>query len=203
MSAASREGPLVLRFRLVAIFAPVLLLLSACGVNSIPTAEEAAKARWADVQTELQRRNDLIGNLVETVKGFARQEREVLTEVTEARASATRVTVTGDQLTDPAAMARLAEAQGRINVSLQRLQEAYPELTSQRNFESLQVDLSGTENRIGRARERYNQAVQQYNTTIRTFPAVIGARVIYGSKPMVPFEATPESQQAPKVDFSK
>jgi LemA protein len=193
----------VLRFRLVAIFAPVLLLLSACGVNSIPTAEEAAKARWADVQTELQRRSDLIGNLVETVKGFARQEREVLTEVTEARASANQIQVTADQLTDPAAMARLAEAQNRINVSLQRLQEAYPELTSQRNFESLQVQLEGTENRIGRARERYNAAVQEYNTTIRTFPAVIGARIIYGSKPMVPFEATPESQQAPKVDFSK
>jgi LemA protein len=193
----------VLRLRILALFAPVLLLLTACGVNSIPTAEENAKARWADVQTELQRRNDLIGNLVETVKGFARQEREVLTQVTEARANANRVTVTGDQLTDPQAMARLAEAQGRINVSLQRLQEAYPELTSQRNFESLQVDLSGTENRIGRARERYNAAVQEYNTTIRTFPAVIGARVIYGSKPMVPFEATPESQQAPKVDFSK
>lgn len=193
----------MLRLRFVALFAPMLLLLTACGVNSIPTAEENAKARWADVQTELQRRNDLIGNLVETVKGFARQEREVLTQVTEARANANRVTVTGDQLTDPAAMARLAEAQGRINVSLQRLQEAYPELTSQRNFESLQVDLSGTENRIGRARERYNQAVQEYNTTIRTFPAVIGARVIYGSKPMVPFEATPDSQQAPKVDFSK
>ncbi|HZG47761.1 MAG TPA: LemA family protein [Allosphingosinicella sp.] len=193
----------MLRLRILALFAPVLLLLTACGVNSIPTAEENAKARWADVQTELQRRNDLIGNLVETVKGFARQEREVLTQVTEARANANRVTVTGDQLTDPQAMARLAEAQGRINVSLQRLQEAYPELTSQRNFESLQVDLSGTENRIGRARERYNAAVQEYNTTIRTFPAVIGARVIYGSKPMVPFEATPESQQAPKVDFSK
>ena len=193
----------MLRLRFLALFAPFLLLLTACGVNSIPTSEENAKARWADVQTELQRRNDLIGNLVETVKGFARQEREVLTQVTEARANANRVTVTGDQLTDPQAMARLAEAQGRINVSLQRLQEAYPELTSQRNFESLQVDLSGTENRIGRARERYNAAVQEYNTTIRTFPAVIGARVIYGSKPMVPFEATPESQQAPKVDFSK
>ncbi len=193
----------MLRLRLVAMFAPVLLLLSACGVNSIPTAEEAAKARWADVQTELQRRNDLIGNLVETVKGFARQEREVLIQVTEARANATRVTVTGDQLTDPAAMARLAEAQGRINISLQRLQEAYPELTSQRNFETLTKELEGTENRIGRARQRYNEAVQTYNTTIRTFPAVIGARVIYGSKPMVPFEGTTEAQQAPKVDFSK
>ena len=193
----------MLRVRMIAVFAPFLLLLTACGVNSIPTAEEAAKARWADVQTELQRRSDLIGNLVETVKGFARQEREVLTEVTEARASANQIQVTADQLTDPAAMARLSEAQNRINVSLQRLQEAYPELTSQRNFESLQVQLEGTENRIGRARERYNAAVQEYNTTIRTFPAVIGARVIYGSKPMVPFEATPESQQAPKVDFSK
>jgi LemA protein len=193
----------VLRLRLIAVFAPFLLLLSACGVNSIPTAEENAKARWADVQTELQRRNDLIGNLVETVKGFARQEREVLAQVTEARASANQIQVTGDQLTDPEAMSRLAEAQGRINVSLQRLQEAYPELTSQRNFESLQVDLSGTENRISRARERYNQAVQEYNTTIRTFPAVIGARIIYGSKPMVPFEASPDAQQPTKVDFSK
>ena len=189
--------------RLVIFFAPALLMLSACGVNSIPTAEEAAKGAWANVQTELQRRNDLIGNLVETVKGFARQEREVLTEVTEARASATQVTVTGDQLTDPAAMARLAEAQGRINISLERLREAYPELTSQRNFESLQVDISGTENRIGRARERYNAAVQEYNTTIRTFPAVIGARVIYGSQPMVPFEAAPQAQQAPQVNFSR
>ncbi len=191
------------RHRLLAVFAPVLLMLTACGVNSIPTAEESAKARWADVQTELQRRNDLIGNLVETVKGFARQEREVLTEVTEARAGANQVQVTGEQLTDPAAMARLAEAQGRINISLQRLQEAYPELTSQRNFESLQVDISGTENRIGRARERYNEAVREYNTTIRTFPAVIGARVIYGSKPLVPFEASPESQRAPEVNFSR
>lgn len=191
------------RHILLAMFAPILLLLTACGVNSIPTAEENAKARWADVQTELQRRNDLIGNLVETVRGFAKQERDVLREVTEARAGATRVTVTQDQLTDPQAMARLAEAQGRLNISLQRLQEAYPELTSQRNFEALQVQLEGTENRIGRARERYNAAVQEYNTTIRTFPAVVGARIIYGSQPMVPFEASPDAQQAPKVDFTK
>ena len=191
------------RVRLIALFAPVLLMLTACGINSIPTAEEEAKARWADVQTELQRRNDLIGNLVETVRGFARQEREVLTQVTEARANANRVTVTQDQLTDPEAMARLAEAQNRINVTLQRLQEAYPELTSQQNFQTLMVQLEGTENRIGRARERYNQAVQDYNTTIRTFPAVIGARIIYGSQPMAPFEAPPEAQQAPQVNFSR
>jgi LemA protein len=193
----------VSRNRLLAIFAPVLLMLTACGVNSIPTAEEEAKARWGDVSVELQRRNDLIGNLVETVKGFARQESDVLREVTQARANATQINVTGDQLTDPEAMARLAEAQSRINVSLQRLQEAYPELTSQRNFEALQVQLEGTENRIGRARERYNAAVQSYNTTIRTFPAVIGARIIYGSKPMAPFEAPPEAQRAPQVNFSR
>ena len=191
------------RHRLLAIFAPVLLLLTACGVNSIPTAEEEAKARWADVSVELQRRNDLIGNLVETVRGFARQESDVLREVTQARASASQISVTQDQLTDPAAMARLAEAQNRINISLQRLQEAYPELTSQRNFEALQVQLEGTENRIGRARERYNAAVQNYNTTIRTFPAVIGARIIYGSQPMAPFEAPPEAQRAPQVNFSR
>jgi LemA protein len=193
----------VARHRLLAIFAPVLLLLTACGVNSIPTAEEEAKARWADVSVELQRRNDLIGNLVETVRGFARQESDVLREVTQARASASQISVTQDQLTDPAAMARLAEAQNRINISLQRLQEAYPELTSQRNFEALQVQLEGTENRIGRARERYNAAVQNYNTTIRTFPAVIGARIIYGSQPMAPFEAPPEAQRAPQVNFSR
>jgi LemA protein len=191
------------RTRFLVMFAPALLMLSACGINSIPTAEEAAKAQWANVQTELQRRNDLIGNLVETVRGFARQEREVLTQVTEARANAQRVQVTQDMLTDEGAMARLAEAQNRINISLQRLQEAYPELTSQANFQTLMVQLEGTENRIGRARERYNAAVQEYNTTIRTFPSVIGARIIYGSQPMTPFEAAPGSEVAPQVNFSR
>lgn len=190
------------RARLLA-FAPLLLMLSACGINSIPTAEEAAKGAWGNVQTELQRRNDLIGNLVETVRGFATQEREVLTQVTEARANAQRVQVTQDMLTDEGAMQRLAEAQNRINISLQRLQEAYPELTSQANFQTLMVQLEGTENRIGRARERYNAAVQEYNTTIRTFPSVIGARIIYGSQPMTPFEAAPGSEVAPQVNFSR
>ena len=189
--------------RFVIFFAPALLMLSACGVNSIPTAEEAAKGAWANVQTELQRRSDLIGNLVETVRGFATQEREVLTQVTEARANAQRVQVTQDMLTDEGAMARLAEAQNRINISLQRLQEAYPELTSQANFQTLMVQLEGTENRIGRARERYNEAVQSYNTTIRTFPDAIGAKVFYGAKPKVPFEAvTPNAEVAPQVNFN-
>jgi LemA protein len=175
--------------------------LASCGVNSVPTAEEAAKARWADVQTELQRRSDLIPNLVATVKAAATQERTVLREVTEARASANQIKLTGDQLTDPQAMARLAEAQSRLTISLQRLQEAYPELQSNEGYRTLQDQLEGTENRIGRRREQYNEAVQAYNTRIRTFPDVIGAKVFYGAEPMVPFEATAEAQTAPKVNF--
>lgn len=189
---------------LTAIVMPVLLFLTACGVNSIPTAEENAKAKWADVQSQYQRRADLVPNLVATVQGYANQERNVLTAVTEARASATRVTVSPDQLTDPAAMQRFAEAQGRLSaaiIPMQRLQENYPELRSNENFMALQSQLEGTENRIAVARRDYNQAVQDYNTTIRTFPAVIGARVIYGSQPMQPFQAEEGAQHAPTVNF--
>jgi LemA protein len=189
---------------LTAIVMPVLLFLAACGVNSIPTAEENAKAKWADVQSQYQRRADLIPNLVATVQGYANQERNVLTAVTEARANATRITVSPEQLTDPAAMQRFAEAQGRLSaaiIPLQRLQENYPELRSNQNFLSLQSQLEGTENRIAVARRDYNGAVQEYNTTIRTFPAVIGARVIYGSQPMQPFQAEEGAQRAPTVNF--
>jgi LemA protein len=189
------------RTRLYALLAPLLLLVAACGINSVPAAEEEAKARWADVQNDYQRRADLIPNLVATVRAAAAQERNVLREVTEARASASRITVTGEQLTDPAAMARFAEAQGRLTISLQRLQEAYPELRTNENFLTLQSQIEGTENRVSRSRERYNQAVQNYNTTIRTFPSVIGARVVHGAQPMVPFQAEPQSQPAPRVDF--
>jgi LemA protein len=188
----------------LALMMPVLLFLTACGVNSIPTAEENAKAKWADVQSQYQRRADLVPNLVATVQGYANQERNVLTAVTEARANATRVTVSPEQLTDPAAMQRFAEAQGRLSqaiIPLQRLQEAYPELHSNENFMALQSQLEGTENRIAVARRDYNQAVQDYNTTIRTFPAVIGARVIYGSQPMQPYQAEEGAQHAPTVNF--
>jgi LemA protein len=188
----------------LAVLMPVILFLAACGVNSIPTAEENAKAKWADVQSQYQRRADLIPNLVATVQGYAAQERNVLTAVTEARASATRVTVSPEQLTDPAAMQRFAEAQGRLSaaiIPLQRLQENYPELRSNENFMALQSQLEGTENRINVARRDYNAAVQAYNTTIRTFPAVIGARVIYGSQPMTPFQAEEGAQHAPTVSF--
>jgi LemA protein len=182
-----------------AVLAALVVTLSACGINSIPTAEENAKAKWADVQNQYQRRADLIPNLVATVRAAANQERSVLREVTEARASATRITVSPDQLTDPAAMQRYAEAQTRLTLSLQRLQEAYPELRSNENFLTLQSQLEGTENRIAVARRDYNAAVQAYNTRIRTFPDVIGAKIIYGAQPMQPFQADEAAQRAPSV----
>ncbi|HET9427479.1 MAG TPA: LemA family protein [Allosphingosinicella sp.] len=193
------------RTRLIAVLAPVLLFLSACGVNSIPTAEENAKAKWADVQAAYQRRANLIPNLVATVRGAAASEERILTGVTQARADATRITVSPDQLTDPAAMARYQEAQSRLSaaiIPLQRLQEAYPNLQSQQNFATLMSQLEGTENRINITIRDYNEAVRAYNTEIRTFPSVIGAKIIYGSDPMVPFEATaPNADVAPTVDF--
>jgi LemA protein len=192
---------------MTALLAPVAIVsLSGCGVNSIPTAEEEAKARWADVQNQYQRRADLIPNLVASVQGAAAQERNVLREVTEARAGATQVTLTPEQLRDPEAMRRFTEAQGRLTsaiIPLQRLQEAYPDLKTNQNFLALQSQLEGTENRITIARTDYNQAVQSYNTRIRTFPDIIGAKVFYGAKPMVPFEAvTPNAETAPTVNFN-
>jgi LemA protein len=186
--------------------APVAAMsLAGCGINSIPTAEEEAKARWADVQNQYQRRADLIPNLVASVQGAAAQERNVLREVTEARANATRIQLSPEQLRDPEAMRAFSEAQGRLTtaiIPLQRLQEAYPQLQTNQNFLALQSQLEGTENRITIARTDYNRAVQGYNTRIRTFPDVIGAKVFYGAEPMVPFEATTQNaEQAPKVDF--
>jgi LemA protein len=183
--------------------APVAAVsLAGCGVNSIPTAEEAAKAKWADVEAAFQRRANLIPNLVATVKGAAASEERILVGVTEARADATKVTVSGDQLTDPAAMARYADAQNRVTLSLQRLQEAYPQLQSQQNFATLMSQLEGTENRINIAIGDYNGAVQAYNTRIRTFPDAIGAKVFYGSKPMATYKAaTPNAEVAPDVSF--
>ncbi len=187
--------------------APVALALSvsACGVNTIPTYEEEAKARWGDVQVQYQRRADLIPNLVETVRGFANQEREVLTQVTQARASATQVQVSPEQLSDPAAVQQFQQAQGALTGALGRLLvtvEKYPELRSQQNFLALQSQLEGTENRIAVAIRDYNEAVRQYNTEIRTFPGVIGAKAIYGAKPLQPYQAvTPGAERAPTVKF--
>ncbi|WP_338466627.1 LemA family protein [Novosphingobium sp. ZN18A2] len=179
--------------------------LAGCGINSIPTADEEAKAKWADVQNQYQRRADLIPNLVATVKGYATHEEKTLSEVTQARARATGVTLTADDLTDPAKMAAFQQAQGQLSQGLGRLMvavEAYPDLKANQNFLALQSQLEGTENRISVARRDYNEAVRQYNTLIRTFPAIIGAKVIYGAKPMVPFQATtPGAEQAPTVSF--
>ena len=176
--------------------------LAGCGINSVPTAEENAKAKWADVQNQYQRRADLIPNLVSTVKAAGAQEKDILTEVTQARASATQVNVSGDDLSDPNKMAAYQRAQAGVTLSLQRLQEAYPELKSQANYTTLMSQLEGTENRITIARNDYNGAVQAYNTRIRTFPDAVGAKIFYGAKPMVPFQATtPGAETAPKVDF--
>ncbi|HYE27698.1 MAG TPA: LemA family protein [Allosphingosinicella sp.] len=191
---------------MTALLVPVAAVsLSGCGVNSIPTAEENAKAKWADVQAAYQRRVNLIPNLVATVKGAAASEERILVGVTEARANATRITVSPDQLSDPAAMQRYADAQNRLSaaiIPLQRLQEAYPQLQSQGNFRTLMDQLEGTENRINIAIRDYNAAVQAYNTEIRTFPSVIGAKVIYGAEPMATYQATsPNAEVAPEVNF--
>jgi len=195
------------RLRLApALLAPVAALaLGGCGINSVPTAEENAKARWADVQNEYQRRADLIPNLVNTVKGYAKQESSVLVGVTEARAKATSIQVSADDLKDPAKIQQFGAAQGQLSAALGRLlsvTENYPDLKSNANFLALQSQLEGTENRITIARRDYNQSVQQYNTLIRTFPNSIGAKVFYGAKPMQTFEATaPNAQSAPAVNF--
>jgi LemA protein len=177
--------------------------LSACGINTIPTLEEQAKGRWSDVQNQYQRRAELIPNLVETVKGFAKQESEVLTRVIEARAKATQVQINADQLTDPEAMRRFQEAQSQLSGALGRLiatSEAYPELKSNQNFLALQSQLEGTENRISVARRDYIQAVQAYNTETRTFPGRLWA-MIYGAKPMATFSTTEDNQRPPPVKF--
>ncbi len=189
----------------VALIAATALGLSACGVNSIPTKEEAVKAKWGDVENQYQRRADLIPNLVATVKGFAAQEKDVLEGVTKARASASQVTVDPSKLTDPAQMAAFEQAQGQVGSALGRLLvtvEKYPDLKSNENFLQLQSQLEGTENRITVARKDYNEAVQNYNTEIRTFPSLIAAKVIYGSKPIAPFKATTtNANTAPTVAF--
>ncbi|MBN8528522.1 MAG: LemA family protein [Caulobacterales bacterium] len=186
----------------VAVLAPSV---AGCGINTIPTKEERAQAAWADVQSQYQRRADLVPNLVATVQGAALQERTTLTQVVEARARATGVTVTPETLSDPAAFQRYQAAQGELSQALSRLLmvvENYPTLQSNQNFLTLQSQLEGTENRITIARRDYNEAVRDYNTSLRTFPTVIWAKTIHGgSKPMQLFTATAAAQSAPTVNF--
>ena len=181
------------------------LALAACGINDIPTKQEAAKARWGDVQNEYERRESLVPNLVATVKGYAAQEQRVLVEVTQARASATQVKVDASSLTNPAAFQKYEQAQNQLSGALGRLmliQERYPDLKSNENFLALQSQLEGTENRIAVARRDYNAAVQDYNTTLRVLPTSIWAGTFYsGAKPMALFSATASAQSAPSVSF--
>ena len=180
--------------------------LAGCGVNTIPTKEEQAKAQWAEVQTQYQRRTDLIPNLVATVQGYAAQERGVLTDVTNARAKATQVQVNASTITDPAAFAQYQQAQDKLSGVLGRLMvinEKYPELKSNENFLALQSQLEGTENRIAVARRDYNEAVRSFNTELRTFPGMLWAKTMYSSeKPMNLFAASEQAQSAPQVNFN-
>jgi len=178
--------------------------LSGCGYNTIPTKEEEAKARWSDVQNQYQRRADLIPNLVATVQGYAKQEKDVLTSVIEARAKATQVRVDASQLTDPEKLKQFQDAQNQLTGALGRLlvvTENYPDLKSNANFLALQSQLEGTENRISVARRDYIDAVRSYNTEIRTFPSIIWAKTVFGSKPLAEFTANEGAQAPPTVKF--
>jgi len=195
----------VARIGLVAALLGIALTVSGCGYNTIPTLEEQAKARWGDVQNQYQRRADLIPNLVETVKGFASQEKSVLTAVVEARAKATQVKVDASQLTDPEKLRQFQDAQNQLSGALGRLlavSENYPDLKSNANFLALQSQLEGTENRIAVARRDYIEAVRVYNTALRTFPTLIWAKTLFaGNKPMAEFTASEGSDKPPQVKF--
>ena len=185
------------------------LALAGCGINTIPTYEQNAKAAWSEVLNQYKRRADLIHNLVETVKGFADQERTVLTDVVEARAKATQVqaNIPPDILTNPEAMQKFQEAQSQLGGALGRLLavvERYPDIKSGQNFLALQSEIEGTENRIARARNLYINAVRDYNTELTTFPGRIWRSVMYPSaKEMATFDIAADEMKTPKVDFSK
>ncbi|MAU97440.1 MAG: LemA family protein [Fulvimarina sp.] len=205
-AAQRRTTPLGILTRLAAVCLAGLLL-AGCGVNAIPTKEEAAKAAWAQVENQYQRRSDLIPNLVETVKAYARQEKDVLTAVVEARAKATQTRIDASQLSDPAAVQAFQAAQDQLSGTLSRLLatvEAYPDLKSNQNFLALQSQLEGTENRIAVARRDYIEAVRDYNTELKTIPGSWWAALFHPeARPMEAFTATPGSQTPPKVDFGQ
>jgi LemA protein len=184
-----------------------LLTLAGCGINTIPSYEEAAKARWSDVLNQYQRRADLIPNLVETVKGYAAQEKDVLTSVVEARAKATQMQIPPDVLTNPDAFRMFQENQAAVTSALSRLLavvEAYPDLKSNQNFLALQSQLEGTENRIAVARRDYIGAVQAYNTELRTIPGRWWRDFLYPeAQPMQNFTVEADKLELPKVDFNK
>jgi len=181
------------------------MVLAGCGINTIPTLQEKAKAAWSDVLNQYQRRADLIPNLVETVKGYATQEEKVFTEVTEARAKATQVQLPADILTNPEAFQKFQEAQSQLTGALGRLlaiSEAYPDLKSNQNFLTLQSQLEGTENRISIARHDYINAVKDYNTEIKTIPGRWWRALLYpDAQEMQNFTVAEETTKAPQVKF--
>jgi LemA protein len=183
------------------------LAMTGCGVNNIPTYEQSAKAAWSEVLNQYKRRTDLIPNLVESVKGFADQEKSVLTEVTEARKQATNIQLPPDILTNPDAMKKFQDAQATLGGALGRLMavvERYPDIKSGQNFLALQSELSGTENRIAIARRDYIQSVRAFNTEITTIPGRWWKAILYPqAKEMAAFDIPAEDQKVPKVDFSK
>ena len=185
----------------------VLFTVSSCGYNRIPTLEEQAKAKWADVQNNYQRRADLIPNLVATVQGYAKQEKDVLTAVVEARAKATQVRIDPSQLSDPEKLKQFQDAQNQLSGALGRLlaiSENYPDLKSNQNFLALQSQLEGTENRIAVARRDYIEAVRQYNTELRTIPGRWIAAIFYPDATVKEnFTAEAGAMTVPKVDFGK
>ena len=197
--------PTIRRLRALAAAALLGLCVAGCGYNTIPTLEESAKAKWADVQNNYQRRSDLIPNLVATVQGYAKQEKDVLTAVVEARAKATQVRVDASQLTDPDKIRQFQEAQSQLSGALGRLlavSENYPDLKSNQNFLALQSQLEGTENRITVARRDYIDAVRAYNTELRTLPGLVWASTFFrANKPMVEFAAGEGAQTPPQVKF--
>ncbi len=182
----------------------LLALLSGCGYNIMQANEEAVTAAWGNVESSYQRRNDLIPNLVEVVKGYAKHESETLTAVTEARAKVGSLQVTKGMINDPNALANFQKVQGQMSSALSRLMvvaEKYPDLKANQNFLDLQKQLEGTENRINVARERYNAAVQVFNTSIRTFPNSMTNSMLLHLQRKEPFKADEAAKVAPKVKF--
>ena len=183
------------------------LTLAGCGINNIPTYDQAMKGKWGQVENEYQRRADLVPNLVETVKGYAAQEKDVLTAVVEARAKATSIQLSPDIVNNPEEFAKYQAAQGQLSQALGKLlsiTENYPDLKSNQNFLALQSQLEGTENRITVARKDYIDAVQTYNTELVTFPGAFWASTFYSKyKPAATFSSDAGADKAPKVEFNK
>ncbi len=192
------------KWRLYLAFVLMLSALSGCGYNKMQANEEGVKAAWGDVEASYQRRNDLIPNLVEVVKGYAAHEKETLEAVTEARAKVGSIQMSQDLISDPQAFTRFQEAQSAMTSALSRLMvvvERYPDLKANQNFQDLQHQLEGTENRINVARTRYNKTVEVYNTSLRIFPNVLTNKFLLHLTPREPFKAEAGAEKAPQVKF--